>query len=198
MIGITRCFKSLYYSSICLDAWEEMGYSVEWFEATVPETMGDGLIFSKRKFGNGNKFTETEKAIWYSHHRMWESITEPTYIIEHDTYPIRRLVDQTGKEAALFSMFPRNVDAWLGAEKDWLSPGSGYYITPETASKLISNIKNRTIRQNVDGYIVTELHRMFGKSDFDEFSSNQLMHASCFQIQHEDIGTSAKHNEEGV
>ena len=58
MIAITGEEKSDYYSSICSAEWAKYGYSVERFEATTPDTLGDQLNFADKKF-SGNPFTPT-------------------------------------------------------------------------------------------------------------------------------------------
>lgn len=198
MIAITGDWKSEYYSSICLERWAELGYEVEWFEATTPATLGTELTFRETKF-NGNKFTEFEKAIWYSHFYMWQSITEPTHIIEHDTYPIKKLPKFEG-EVGMFSIFPRNNKAWLRGRTE-ISPGSGYYITKQVAEHLIEEALKEDIYENVDGHIFQKLNpyvytgSLDRTLDADKAVNNYWCeHASCFQIVNYEVGTSAEHN----
>lgn len=191
MIAISDCPKSNYYSSICVDAWTRLGYTVDLFEATTPKTLGNELRFAEKKF-NGNPFTPSEKAIWYSHYNLWKTVREPTHIIEHDTYPTKRLFDFNGSEAAIFSIFPRNDDAWMG-RKEEISPGSGYYITLSTASILIDNALAVVIDENVDGFLFRHLKRILDMR-MEEFNDYHVERSSCFQIVNYDVGTSAEHN----
>lgn len=191
MIAISGCPKSQYYSSICTEAWQSLGYSVRKFEATTPETLGNELAFAEKKF-SGKPFTPTEKAIWYSHFRLWQTVRTPTHIIEHDTYPTKLLQDFSDKPAAIFSIFPRNDSAWQG-RREHISPGSGYYITLSTASILIDYARSMEITENVDGFIYQQLKRILGMED-KEFNEYHLNRSSCFQIVNYDVGTSAQHN----
>jgi len=194
MIALSDCPKSQYYSKICVERWEELGYNISLFEGTTPDTLGDELPFAERKQTSGNVFTPTEKAIWYSHFRLWQSIEEPTYVIEHDTYPYRRLPDFGKNNFGLFSTFPRNDKAWLKLEEH-LSPGSGYYINRQGASILIDWALAQPQNENVDGHIFQTFKRLSGLNG-DEFIAKYIAMASCFQIVQYDIGTSAEHNNE--
>ena len=50
MIAVRGDRRSDYYSAICVSQWRGMGYDVEKFDATTPETLGDELTFAERKF----------------------------------------------------------------------------------------------------------------------------------------------------
>lgn len=192
MIAVSNCNKSRYYSEICIRAWEDLDYDVHIFEATTPATLTNALKFSEKKF-NGNPFTEIEKAIWESHYRLWSYVVRngPTYIIEHDTYPTKKLPEFSGA-FALFSIFPRNDEAWQG-RKEVLSPGSGYYIDKMMASLLIDYAVSREINQNVDGHIFQTLKLVSGMKTV-EFEKYWCDRATCFQLVNYDVGTSAEHN----
>ena len=191
MIALSHCPKSQYYSNICLERWEELGYTIEMFEGTTPDNLGNAVEFSERKF-SGNRFTDIEKAIWYSHFRIWQTVKEPTYVIEHDTYPYRRLPDFGPDSFGLFSTFPRNDDAWM-KRKEHISPGSGYYINRQGASILIDWALAQPQTENVDGHIHQTFKRLSGLKEA-EFQAKYLKIASCFQIVQYGIGTSAEHN----
>ena len=192
MIAIRGCQKSRYYSTICKRAWEDLGYEVNIFDATVPSTMTNSLKFAETKF-NGNPFTTVEKAIWESHYRLWAYVLRngPTYIIEHDTYPTKNFQPFHGAYA-LFSIFPRNDKAWQG-RKEMLSPGSGYYIDKMIASLLIDYASVSEINQNVDGHIFQTLKLVSGMTEV-EFERYWCERATCFQLVNYDVGTSAEHN----
>lgn len=193
MIAITGEEKSDYYSSICSAEWAKYGYSVERFEATTPDTLGDQLNFADKKF-SGNPFTPTEKAIWYSHFRVWQYVLRngPANVIEHDTYPMRKLESFGTDEIALFATFPRNDRAWLGREEH-IAPGAGYYITKTTASLLIEWALMAPIEQNVDGHIYQSCKKVLNLKQ-SQFEDYHLKRATCFQIVNYDVGTSAEHN----
>ena len=189
MIALSGDSKSQYYSRICLDKWAELKYNIEIFEGTTPDTLGDELQFAPEKL-SGSPFTEIEKAIWYSHFRLWRTVKEPTYVIEHDTYPFRSL--PKFERFGFFSIFPRNEQAWQGV-KETISPGSGYYIDRQTASILIEWALAREMNENVDGHIYQTFKKLSGLKEA-EFQKKYLKDASCFQIVKYEIGTSAEHN----
>lgn len=198
MIVLSDCPKSQYYSKICVERWEELGYNISLFEGTTPDTLGDELEFLDAKGTSGKPFTPTEKAIWYSHFRLWQTVQEPTYIIEHDTYPFRKL-PKFEEDFGLFSIFPRNNRAWLKMEEH-VSPGSGYYISERFATLLTASALSSKVRENVDGHIhaLIEKELNLKQSGSAKLRMQQLNHrycqnASCFQIVNYDIGTSADH-----
>lgn len=190
MIALSGDPKSQYYSQLCVERWAELRYTIEVFEGTTPDNLGDELPFAERKF-HGKPFTQIEKAIWYSHFRLWQTVTEPTYVIEHDTYPYRNL-PKFEEDYGLFSIFPRNADAWLG-DNEYISPGSGYYINRQSASILIEWAKAKAINENVDGHIHQTFRKLSGLTE-EEFQRKYLATASCFQVVNYGIGTSAEHN----
>ena len=190
MIVLPDDQKSKYYSEICLDRWQKLGYNIIKKEGTVPSTLGNELTFADRKF-NGNKFTDIEKAIWYSHYNLWKEVTGPTYIIEHDTYPYKELFPFKG-DIAFFSTFPRNDQAWQ-RKREVISPGSGYFINRTTASILREWARAKPINENVDGHIHKTAKTLMKMREKD-FNDYHLQFASCFQLVNYEVGTSAEHN----
>jgi len=198
MIALSDCPKSQYYSKICVERWGELGYNISLFQGTTPDTLGDELEFADIKMTSKTPFTPTEKAIWYSHFRVWQTVKEPTYIIEHDTYPFRSL-PEFKEDYGLFSVFPRNNRAWLKMEEH-ISPGSGYYISERFAAILTAAALEDTISQNVDGHIHTHFEKELNmsknktaKQRMEQLNQVYCPRASCFQIVNYDIGTSAEH-----
>jgi hypothetical protein len=198
MIALSDCPKSQYYSKMCVERWGELGYNIRLFQGTTPDTLGDELEFADIKMTSKTPFTPTEKAIWYSHFRVWQTVKEPTYIIEHDTYPFR-LLPEFKEDYGLFSVFPRNNRAWLKMEEH-ISPGSGYYISERFAAILTAAALEDTISQNVDGHIHTHFEKELNmgknktpKQRMEQLNQVYCPRASCFQIVNYDIGTSAEH-----
>lgn len=190
MIVVSGDQKSDYYSKICLDRWQKLGYNITKKEGIVPDTLGDELPFAECKF-NGNKFTPIEKAIWYSHYNLWKQVIEPTCIIEHDTYPYKEL-PKFKDPIGFFSTFPRNDNAWQG-KREVVSPGSGYYVNRTGASILRDWAISKPIDENVDGHLHKTAKIML-KTKEKDFNDYHLQFASCFQIVNYDVGTSAEHN----
>lgn len=190
MIVVSSDPKSEYYSSMCLDQWHNLGYTIIKKEGTTPSTLGNDLPFADRKF-NGNKFTEIEKAIWYSHYNLWKQVKQPTYIIEHDTYPYKK-IPKFEEQIGFFSTFPRNDNAWR-KKVESISPGSGYFVNRTSASILRDWAVSRPITENVDGFLYQTAKRLLNQTE-EEFEPNQLKFASCFQLVNYAVGTSAEHN----
>ena len=168
MIQISDNEISQYYKNHCLPSWTDRDYVVNMFEAITPDTLGDELEFGWLKSNKSKrKFTETEKAVWYSHYYLWAQCTEPMIIIEHDTMTY-------GK----FDITPSMNFKFLAESNKGLAPASAYYLTPATASDLISECTGSPITLNVDGY-------MYGKG-----KSNMKV---CKPIIHYEIGTTIIH-----
>ncbi len=208
MIGISNCPKSQYYSSICIPAWESLGYKINWFEASTPETLrkdyGD-VRNGELKFGNlysaaspnGREFTDTEISVWYSHYRLWKHCVEidsPIHIIEHDSYPHRNISDFSHMRSAYFGYFPKSKES--GGD-GFLAVACGYYITPEFARVLLNPPPPRTdprlwtktwversidvnheISINVDGYIF-----YYGVTDYVESEHRCVGHHECDDVR---------------
>ena len=186
--------KSEYYSTLCNSEWAKYGVSPKPFWGTTPSTLPEGpLEFAETKF-SGRPFNEFEKAIWYSHFRVWESITEPTYVIEHDTYPIKPLPKYEG-DWGMFSLFPRNPHAWRGTKISTVSPGSGYYINMTSASILMDFALMKPLTENVDGHIYQTTKKFISMFE-DEMEKMYKDNATCFQIVNYDVGTTARHNDD--
>ena len=185
--------KSDYYSNLVNAEWAKFGITPTPHWGTTPDTLPDGPIrFADQKF-SGRPFNGFEKAIWYSHFRVWESITGPTYVIEHDTYPMKPPPVFEG-DWGLFSLFPANEQAWLG-KSPHLSPGSGYYINRTSASILIDTALTSQVTENVDGHIEQTVKKFTGLNK-DALDETFKKVASCFQIVNYDIGTTARHNDD--
>jgi GR25 family glycosyltransferase involved in LPS biosynthesis len=97
MIVINRHPVSEFYYNHCITSWRDAGFSVERFKASTPDSIArtPDLFFARyndqRKYINLNlrvSFSETEKACFTSHFRLWKKcalLNEPILILEHDT-----------------------------------------------------------------------------------------------------------------
>lgn len=207
MIAISHCPKSRYYSEICLDAWNKLGYTVNLFEAVTPNLLynefpnaleGELKFYKRKGTKSKNPFTPTELAIWYSHYRLWQYAAQqktPTLILEHDTYPFKPLVDFSDKPLIIFSQFPSYEGAWTGIE-EILSPGSGYYLTPMTAKLMCEYATSVRHRYNVDAFILEAAKIANNLVTHNETHDYMSPYISCFQLYNEEVGTSAIHNED--
>lgn len=97
MIVINKHPVSEFYYNHCITSWKEAGFNVERFKASTPESINRApdLFFAsyndQRKYIEKKlrvPFSETEKACFTSHYRLWETcvlLNEPILILEHDT-----------------------------------------------------------------------------------------------------------------
>ncbi len=99
VIVVKNNTTSEFYFSTIKPLWESVGVKLERFDAITPKTLPDGpLKFTAvrtRKYQDitnrkGKTFTDTEKAVWYSHYMLWKKCAEsnePIVVIEHDCVP---------------------------------------------------------------------------------------------------------------
>ena len=86
------------YAEYCIPKWESLGYSITRIDAYTPDNVPSGPLKFKpivsykyrENGGRGKKFSPTEIAIWYSHLKAWQIVTDtqtPSLILEHDSIP---------------------------------------------------------------------------------------------------------------
>jgi hypothetical protein len=132
--------------TVTVPKWEKEGLKVNLFDAITPNTMYDlpyQLKFGMKENLNRNpvEFTETEKAVWYSHFCLWEKCViedKPFLILEEDTRPIKKV--------------PQNfsVDSLLQLAR----LGAAYIIRPiDCRKKWLETALKRTLTYNVDNII---------------------------------------------
>lgn len=185
MICIENNSISDYYKEQTKPTWEKQGFAVTELKATVPSDLSQysHLHFDlKNSLRNKRKveFTDTEKAVWYSHFFAWQKCyaeSKPAIIVEHDITLLREFED----EVFDYDIACLAHDRRKNGHEAKLA-GGAYYITPKGAHKL-STIKN--------GKIIT-------------FNSDAWIHGKCDEIgkwfQHlarqtvnSDIGTTIEH-----
>ena len=177
---------SQHYKNIVLPSWKYRGYDVKEFEAITPETLpAEPLRFSKCCSAGtpwpGRGFTDTERAVWYSHYLLWVKCAEmgkPILVIEHDTLLLRDLPRRGYQESVLGL---GKVITEKGRVQRW--PAGAYYIPPIKAKQLIFRAKGSIIDCNVDGFINSHLRTR----------KNLWV---CLQIIDNDIGTTIHHDKE--
>ena len=153
MIKIEGHPVSEMYARISYKSWKDLGYNVTFFNAVTPKDLvyRNELKFGKKASRNAD-FSPTEKAIWYSMYDLWVECSksrESMIVLEHDSYLHRKLPNLRGSKFKFLSYIKRE---WKDNELA-LAPGSGYFITPESAKILISAAKKRTIGINSDGHV---------------------------------------------
>ena len=155
------------YVRITEPSWKKHGYELKFFEAVTPKD-----LYKKQKLTFNRKdrnFTETEKAVWYSHFELWckcYNNQRPMLILEHDSKLVKPLPDLTDEGYKYLSFMVRDFGNKKG--KTVMAPGSGYYITPMVAQRLIAPAVAKDIEINSDGHICsyTNFNKQSSMNDF--------------------------------
>jgi len=172
MISLSNNTASVMYRELAQKTWTDHGYTVKNLEGTVPADLPnlDHIKFITKKYRSGKErpFTDTEKAVWYSHWFAWRKIVrdnQPAIILEHDSFltrPLPRLNEDRllsyvkDENPRRKKNLGRNADPGfvdIRGNTLYLAPGSGYYLTPRTASKMVQEAKLNDIDCNSDGFI---------------------------------------------
>lgn len=199
MIAISGNETSEFYSQVCKESWEKRGFAVDHFEAVVPETMPtDGEL----KFGlhkGRREFTPTEKAIWYSHFRLWQlcvETNEPIHVIEHDSFLLDDLPDFSDADIELFAIFDYRYKSSYKGLQNVVSPCAGYYITPEVANVMIAKATASPITLNVDWTVhetYDDYHLAETGRENHRFQLNIQGQCVVQQLYIPDVGTTIEH-----
>lgn len=150
MIAMEDHPVSQMYMREVLPSWKD--YNVNIFNAITPKD-----LYQKHKLEFGKKgnreFTSTEIAVWYSHFELWCKCVlqeKPIIILEHDSKLVKALPDMTNEGYKFLSFINRDFGKAKGV---YMAPGSGYYITPLVAQRLVSKAVAKKITQNSDGHL---------------------------------------------
>jgi hypothetical protein len=181
MIAISDNPISMYYKNEVLSSWTDRGFVVNHFEAITPKNLHeyDLLKFTKKR--NKIEFTETEKAVWYSHYMTWKlcwDMQKPIIVVEHDIQLLKNLSEDVyTKNVACLAHVKRSnkVTAKLA--------GGAYHITPYGARQLLRARHEKTITYNSDSWI-HETCDKYGK----------WFHLHSIQIKDDKIGVTVEHN----
>ena len=184
MIAISDNPISMYYRKEVLPSWVNHGFKVNHFEAVTPRNMPDFLPFyMKRK---QRPFTETEKAVWYSHYALWSKCWEtktPLIVVEHDIRLLSPLEDEIfeNRIACLsHDCRPRRP----GNEPEELKlAGGAYYITPDISRKLMRIRHDKRINHNSDAWI----HKVCDEN-------GKWYKHKCRQFKNPKVGATIEHN----
>jgi len=169
MISITGHPVSEMYKRITMDSWTGSGFKVIHFEAITPKDLykKHKLDFGKKTTGTKREFTATEKAVWYSHFELWckcLKLNKPIIVLEHDSKLLKPLPN-LDKEGYKFLSF---INRDYGKGGIYMAPGSGYYITPVVAQRLVAHAVCGQINQNSDGHLGVNMNykRQIKMNDF--------------------------------
>lgn len=207
MISISDCEVSQYYRQICQPSWEQQGFQVHHFEAITPKDV-DIINSGVLRFGRKNPtkyrtqcdFSETEKAIWYSHYYLWQhcstSRARPIIIIEQDMY-FKEMPGLLSSNSIPYGvMYACLGTAYYDMIRKFTPQVAGaYYLHPNFAYELHrSTSSGRLIQSNVDGWMMNygkRVYRKYNKSGakiFDKEYSKTSQH-----IYEPEIGATIKH-----
>jgi GR25 family glycosyltransferase involved in LPS biosynthesis len=131
--------------TVTIPKWQNEGFTVNLFNAIIPDNIlniSNQLNFTLKKtlLTGIKEFTETEKAVWYSHLQLWNRCVitnKPLLILEEDCRPIKRFPDT-------FEVVKLRCVAEAAA---------AYIILPSVAKNMIKNAFCRELSYNVDSYI---------------------------------------------
>jgi len=164
MIGILHSEVSRMYMEYTMDSWSE--YNLNIFPAITPRDLHNykSLQFYKTSLRRRN-FTDTEKAVWYSHYLLWKKCwkeKKPLIIIEHDSI-LRKDIGEVGRTKLLSFLTDREpVKSDPIDNGNILSPGSGYVVFPDDIIQLINYSETKPIDSNVDGYVRNYIQSKYG------------------------------------
>lgn len=159
---------SEYYFCMMQPLWKDLNVNVQRFDATTPDTLPDGpLIFEPintlkyKARGYRKEFTPTEKAVWYSHYRLWQKCIEMNqriFVLEHDANPTK---PQYILDDEKFNFISFDAGA-MGA----------YIIDPRGAQLLMRALKKRdyVVKYGPLGHI--DVTKYYYKKEFKVISSN--------------------------
>lgn len=160
MITIKDHVVSNYYKTMCITSWEEY-FNCHIFDAVTPETLPDqgGVIpFAPRKF-NGNIFSKTERACFYSHFNLWKKCFEenlPLIVVEHDITLVREIPDRWFSEYKMICL----ANALKSKGKLATLAGGAYYLTPPIAKMLVEGVTmGGPVDANSDAHILDKCQK---------------------------------------
>ena len=157
---------SVMYTREVRSSWKNYDLNLFNGTKTIDLPYRHQLIFDTKTVGKKREFTRTEKAVWYSHFDLWCKCMNqgPLIVVEHDSKLIKPLPDLKNEGYKFLSFINRD----FGKKGIDIAPGSGYYITPQVAERLVSRAVCQPIIQNSDGHLssIMNWHRQKKMNDF--------------------------------
>lgn len=185
MITIENNLKSRYYRSRTKRTWERQGFKVRIYPAVTPDLLSrqqNRLKFDKVKRSGKNKreFTETEKAVWYSHYNLWRfsyTYKIPIIVAEHDAMLTGKIEENYFDNKILGMSHQKGNNNIMR-----YAAGVAYYITPEVSKDLIA-VNNLIIDFNSDAWIHKKIdnHGVWKKDLVQHFRNTKV----GFTIEHQ-------------
>jgi len=183
MIVVPNNKISNYYYQRTKKSWEKHNFKVRKFPAVTPETLHlqqNQLVFDTKRAGRSKRpFTETEKAVWYSHYNAWrfaKDLKDPIIIAEHDAWLEKPIAKEIFDERIVSLSHNRNNG------RTYYAAGVCYYLNQEICGQLISGIRGVKIIENSDNWIHKHV---------DRFGKWERKHA--FQYSNPKVGKTIKH-----
>ena len=178
---------SMWFAGRTYQSWTNAGYNVQIIEAETPTTMnncGIDISFSPIKVMGRQRrpFSETEKAVFYSHAKVLRLIsrkTNPAIVLEHDAELVKPLPDD---------IFDMDITALgctpKGDGKISQAPALSYFIRPNMANSLFKFLTSIDCKGNVDAYI-NDYMKKYG-------SNNKHIH-HVKHLKDDNIGNTIEH-----
>tara|TARA_B100000780_G_scaffold88765_1_gene61142 strand:- start:8806 stop:9369 length:564 start_codon:yes stop_codon:yes gene_type:complete len=134
-----------------LESFEDFDIKVNLFNAITPKDVFSFINLTRKnyhpRFGSPQEFTETERAVWYSHYFLWEKCIEtnrPIVIVEEDCLLMERLPKFIGVD---------KIETFCYNSNRKCTPAAGYYLPVEVAIYLKDYALNKDCMFNVDNLL---------------------------------------------
>jgi hypothetical protein len=136
---------------MALESFEDFDIKVNLFNAITPNDNFSFINLTRKNYHPSSgrlieKFTETEKAVWYSHYFLWEKCIEtnrPMVIVEEDCMMMKELPKFIGVDK--IETFCYNNGK--------CTPAAGYYLPVNVAIYLKDYALNKDCMFNVDNLL---------------------------------------------
>lgn len=157
----------MWFAGRSYQSWVDAGYDIQIVEAETPSTMNDcgiDINFSPIKVMGRQRrpFSETEKAVFYSHAKVLRIISRksnPAIVLEHDAELIKPLPDDIyDMDITALGCTPK------GNGRIAQTPALAYLIYPNIANRLYKFLTSIECKGNVDAYI-NDYMKEYGSND---------------------------------
>jgi len=190
MIFLENNETSEKYKSIGSQSWKNAGYDLDYIQGITPQTFDSAirqLNFGKKTTGRniGKDFTDTEKAIWYSHMKMWDISSRkasPFIIIEHDVMLLQHIDRITVEQHSIVGLCHNGLLSKKPEKGYRVSAGGAYLLKKDIAQKMLDSLP-KVITTNSDAYI----HNFIAKY-------GTFKHQHSTQLYIPEIGTTIEHD----
>lgn len=196
--------KSAPRRELALKSWYDQGLDPNLFQSITPDTINNcsfkiSFDQKRRRYEKDvNNFTETEKAIFYSHAALLKRCSEsavPFVIVEDDANLKRWFPDQWElTHVKAFTVCSTKMKP--NPTRHTITPAAGYIITPQAAKCIVDYVtRQEPMNVNIDGAIFKFLDHERYPLDGREVTWSTLMEHDpiCQQLLFE---STIEHNTE--